>query len=294
MVRRVLEGELRLVAQEYPAVTLVGPRQAGKTTLARSVFSEHTYLNLEDPELRALAQQDPKSLLKRFAEPVVIDEIQRVPELLSWIQVAIDEQPKAKGYWILTGSHQLQLHQAISQSLAGRTALLTLLPFSLSELRAYDKKDTGAGARDDFSELIVRGFLPRIHEEDIRPQSAWRDYYKTYVERDVRQLINVGDTLAFERFIRLLAGRVGQLLNISSLANDVGVSQPTASKWLSTLEASFIVFRVGPYHRNFGKRITKSPKVYFVDPGLLLPTSCVLKRRRNWRVIRWWGGCSKT
>ncbi len=261
VIDRILEAELLKSAQEYPVVTVIGPRQSGKTTLVRKLFPCYQYVNLENPELRNLAQEDPKAFMGRFPTPVILDEIQRVPSLLSWIQTEVDENRNSKGQWILTGSSQLQLRESITQSLAGRTALLTLLPFSMRELRAY-------GEIPEYEELIHFGFLPRIYDQKIRPTRAWRDYYQTYVERDVRQLIALENQIAFERFLRLLAGRTAQLLNLNSLSNDVGVSSVTLSKWLSVLEASYIVFRLPPYHINFGKRITKSPKIYFLDPGL--------------------------
>lgn len=263
IVPRKLSSEILRSSTEYPVVTLIGPRQSGKTTLVRSLFSNHGYANLEDPELRSLAERDPKAFLHRFPPPVIFDEIQRVPSMLSYIQVKVDERPSGKGQWILTGSNQLRLRESVAQSLAGRTALLTLLPFSIGELAGV-----GASAHRSFSEWIHTGFLPRIHDQGIRPLSAWRDYYQTYVERDVRLLIQLENQTGFERFLRLLAGRVGQLLNLNSMAGEVGVAQSTLAKWMSVLEASFVVFRLLPYHKNFGKRLTKSPKLYFTDPGL--------------------------
>jgi len=183
-IQRAISSEVSLSAAEYPAVTLIGPRQSGKTTLVRHLFPDHAYVNLEDPQLRNLAEQDPKALLSRFAPPVIFDEVQRVPDLLSYLQVQIDEAPGGKGQWILTGSNQLKLRESVSQSLAGRTALLTLLPLSISELKA-----AGQTCPASAGEWIHRGFLPRIHQENIRPLRAWRDYYQTYVERDVRLLL---------------------------------------------------------------------------------------------------------
>lgn len=261
MIERSLTPELMASAGEYPVVTVIGPRQSGKTTLVRRQFPKHAYANLENPELRTLAEQDPKAFLRRYSAPAIYDEIQRVPSLLSWIQVLVDEEPDVKGHWIITGSNQLQLRESVGQSLAGRTALLTLLPLSMDELR-------GVHANQSFSEWVHTGFLPRIFDQDIRPLSAWRDYYQTYVERDVRQLIALENQSTFERFVKLLAGRVGQLLNLNAMCGEVGVSQTTLNRWMSVLEASFLVFRLPPYHRNFGKRLTKSPKIYFTDPGL--------------------------
>lgn len=262
-IPRQLTSELLISSREYPIVTLIGPRQSGKTTLVRSVFPDHGYVNLENPEIRALAEKDPKAFLHRWPAPVIYDEIQRVPSMLSYIQVLADEDPSAKGRWILTGSNQLKLRETVGQSLAGRTALLTLLPLSISELGSSESTSPRT-----FSEWIHFGFLPRIYDQRIRPQSAWRDYYQTYVERDVRLLIHLENQTGFERFLKLLAGRVGQLVNLNAMAGEVGVAQSTLTKWLSVLESSFLVFRLPPYHRNFGKRQTKSPKLYFTDPGL--------------------------
>lgn len=261
MIHRLLTAEIAQSAQEYPVITLIGPRQAGKTTLCRQAFPQHTYVNLENPEIRQLAAKDPRTFLTKYPGPAIFDEVQRVPELLSWIQVLVDERPKDKGRFILTGSHQLKLRESISQSLAGRTAVLTLLPYSLEELRSY-------GDLPDRAELMLRGFLPRIHEEKIRPQRAYRDYYQTYVERDVRALISLEKQQEFEQFLKLLAGRVGQELNLHSLGNQLGVSSPQLKKWLSVLEASFLVFRLPPWFQNVGKRLTKTPKIYFTEVGL--------------------------
>lgn len=262
-IPRQLTPELLRSAQEYPVVTLIGPRQSGKTTLVRSIFPKHAYANLENPEIRAVAERDPKAFLHRWPAPAIYDEIQRVPGLLSYIQVLADENPSAKGQWILTGSNQLRLRETVGQSLAGRTALLTLLPLSIPELKVSEKPTPRS-----FADWIHAGFLPRIYDQGIRPKSAWRDYYQTYIERDVRQLVQLENQTGFERFLKLLAGRVGQLVNLNAMAGEVGVVQSTLTKWLSVLEASFLVFRLPPYHRNFGKRLTKSPKLYFTDPGL--------------------------
>ncbi|WLE98343.1 MAG: ATP-binding protein [Candidatus Electrothrix communis] len=261
MLSRKIENELKTTADEYPVITIIGPRQSGKTTLARKVFQHHAYVNLENPELRSLALDDPKTFMHRYPAPVIFDEIQNVPELLSWIQVVVDENPDLIGGYILTGSHQLQLREAITQSLAGRTALLTLFPFALNELpKEYIQTDRET--------LLYNGFMPRLHDKNIRPGRLYRDYFQTYVERDVRQLMAVENQQAFELFLKLLAGRVGHEVNYSSLAGQVGISAPQIKKWLSLLEASFIIFRLPPFFRNFGKRITKSPKIFFVEPGL--------------------------
>lgn len=260
MIQRLMAGTLLSAAKEYPVVTLTGPRQAGKTTLVRAVFPQHSYCNLENPELRRMANEDPKQFFHLHKEPLILDEIQRVPELLSWIQVRVDEK-KSKGTFILTGSHQLRLQEAVTQSLAGRTALLRLLPLSIRELEA-------SGVSIDKNDLLHKGFLPRIYDDASDPSMAYANYFRTYVERDVRQLMELRNQQLFESFLRLLAGRVGQPLNLSALAGDVGVSGTTLKHWLSILEASFVIFRLPPYYRNFGKRLVKSPKIYFTEPGL--------------------------
>jgi predicted AAA+ superfamily ATPase len=262
MITRAIEPELHTLLQEYPVVTLLGPRQAGKTTLARHALPGYAYANLEQPEVRSFAEEDPKAFLAQFPDKLILDEIQRLPELLSYIQVAVDAQP-GNGRYVLTGSHQLALREAITQSLAGRTAILHLLPFSIAELVLHQLGLAGA------EHYIYQGFLPRIYDQHQRPTPAWSNYYLTYVERDVRQLISLKDVSQFEKFMKLLAGRVGQLMDHSSIAGDVGVSGNTIKHWLSILEASFILYKLPPYFENFGKRVIKSPKYYFTDTGLL-------------------------
>lgn len=219
-------------------------------------------MTLEDLETLTIAKEDPRAFLRSHAGRVIFHEIQRAPHLLSYLQGIVDEAG-VNGQFVLTGSHQLELREAVSQSLAGRTGMLFLLPLSLPELRAADIRF------DSFEETLLHGFLPRIHAEKQRPRVAYASYYQTYVERDVRQLIRVKDADLFEKFVRLIAGRVGQLISYSSLGNDVGVDAKTVRSWLSILEASFIVFKLPPYFENFGKRVIKSPKYYFTDTGLL-------------------------
>lgn len=263
MIPRTLAGELRRQLNEFPLVTMIGPRQAGKTTLARETFPEFRYVSLENPDEREFAQQDPRGFLATNAAPAIFDEIQRVPELLSYLQGIVD-QNQTNGQYILTGSHELELRQAISQSLAGRTGMLNLLPLSIAELTASGRQ------LDTFEEYAFHGFLPRVHAQNQRPPQAYQAYYQTYVERDVRLLIQLKDAALFEKFVKLVAGRVGQVVNLSSLANDVGFSSQTIGNWLSILEASFIVFKLPPYFENFGKRVIKSPKYFFTDIGLLV------------------------
>ncbi|WP_396435029.1 ATP-binding protein [Limnohabitans sp.] len=249
----------------YPVVTVLGPRQAGKTTLCQMAFPDKSYVNLEQPDVREFAQQDPKAFLAQFPDGAVLDEIQNVPSLLSWIQVLTDADPR-KGRFVLTGSHQLQVSAQITQSLAGRTAVLDLLPLSLSELAKANDLSTGKPA--DVNGLMLQGGYPRIHAQDLPPEVMLSDYFATYVERDVRQLINLRHLREFGQCVRLLAGRTGQLLNQTSLGNEVGVSSNTITQWLSILEASFLVFSLAPWSVKIGKRLVKSPKIYFYDVGL--------------------------
>lgn len=260
MISREILPRVRELARSFPVVTIRGPRQSGKTTLAKMAFPEHLYVNLEDTATRRLALADPRGFLEKFPAPAIFDEIQRAPELMSDLQVEIDRRG-GNGLYILTGSHQPRLMEGIAQSLAGRTAFATLLPFSIGELRS-----AGIGLSRD--EYIFSGFLPAIYDRKQNPVDAYEAYYRTYVERDVRQLVNLSHRNEFELFVRLLAGRVGQTVNLQALSGDVGVSSTTLKEWLSVLEASYIVFRLPPYYNNFGKRFTKAPKIYFTDVGL--------------------------
>jgi uncharacterized protein len=257
---RFLSAVLAARAHQWPVVTVTGPRQAGKTTLCRSTFPQLPYLNLERPDTRDFAQTDPQGFLRGLPDGAVLDEIQRVPALLSWIQVDVDEDSRP-GRFILTGSHSFDLMGAVTQSLAGRTALLQLLPMSINELRA-------AGLASSTNRLLHAGGYPRIHAEGLDPAVTLADYFASYVERDLRQLIELRNLDEFRRFVRLAAGRVGQVLNLHSLAADVGVSDHTARAWVSLLEASYIVRLLPPWFANIGKRLIKSPKLYFVDTGL--------------------------
>ncbi|HQL33959.1 MAG TPA: ATP-binding protein [Treponemataceae bacterium] len=260
MIPRLMSARLLEALEKYPVVTVLGPRQAGKTTLVKETLPDFSYANLENPEIREFAQSDPKGFLAAYPSPVILDEIQRVPELLSWIQVISDESG-LNGRYVLTGNNQPELSQSVSQSLAGRTALLTLLPLSWEELG-------NAGFKFDRDDAIVSGFLPRVWQNTLPPMRAYLDYFATYVERDVRQLLRVKDLSKFETFIKLLAGRIGQVANLHALGGDVGVSSTTLAEWISVLEASFVIFRLPSYHRNLGKRLVKSPKFFFYEPGL--------------------------
>lgn len=260
MVRRIITPELLESAQKYPVVTVLGPRQSGKTTLVRTSFPDKTYVSLEEPDVRMAAEEDPRGFFSQLPGGAILDEVQRLPVLLSYIQGIVDEKGRS-GLFILTGSHQPGLHQAISQSLAGRTALLTLWPFSLAELRNYRKHWTPF-------DLIVRGSFPRLHEEAIEPRRFYNDYVQTYLERDVRSLIQLHDLSLFQKFLTLLAGRIGQLVNFNALSNDVGASGTTLRNWLAALKASYLVMEVPPFHENIRKRVVKSSKIYFTDTGL--------------------------
>jgi uncharacterized protein len=278
MIRRTLSRKLREAAAAYPVVTVTGPRQSGKTTLVRAEFRDYAYASLELPDQRSFALGDPRGFLHQFRGPVVLDEVQRVPDLFSYIQSAVDERDQP-GQFILTGSHNFLLLQGISQSLAGRCAVLHLLPFSLAELNARAALSMDKLGRDvpgrirtprqDLVQTLFTGFYPRIHDKNLPPRDWLASYYQTYLERDVRSVLNVGDLETFGRFLQLCAGRTGQLLNLSGLAADCGITHTTARRWLSVLEASFLVMLLRPHHRNFGKRLIKSPKLYFLDSGLL-------------------------
>jgi len=261
MIKREIEKVLQELATQYPIITVTGPRQSGKTTLVKGVFSKKPYVNLENLSVRALAFSDPVGLLKKYPEGAILDEIQRAPELLSYIQEIVDENDQ-KGQFILSGSHQLELHQAITQSLAGRNVLLTLLPLSLSELAAAD-------INLELDQYLYQGFFPRIYKDKLNPTTTYQSYVRTYIERDVRQLINIKDLHTFQQFIQICASRVGQILNVHSLSNDLGMSNHTIKSWLSILEASYLIVLLQPYYENFGKRIIKSPKLYFTDIGLV-------------------------
>jgi predicted AAA+ superfamily ATPase len=259
MFQRKLKLKVQKLFEKFPMVAIVGPRQSGKTTLARDAFPTLSYVNLEAVHVREIAQNDPLGFLKSYANGAIFDEIQNVPTLFSYLQVISDERGTA-GQYVLTGSHHFLLLEKISQSLAGRIALTTLLPLALNELNPQIKSPFLA---------TFEGFYPGMHSGKIDPNDFFGNYLASYVERDVRQIINLRDLSTFQKFLRLCAGRAGQLLNLSSLANDCGISQPTIRQWLSVLEASFIVFLLQPNHNNFNKRLIKSPKLYFHDTGLL-------------------------
>jgi len=253
-----------------PVVAVTGPRQSGKSTLIQQVFPEHPYVNLEDLEQRRFAKEDPKGFLLHLGKRAVIDEVQYAPDLLSYIQVTVDRE-KTAGQYVISGSQNLLLMESVAQSLAGRVAIFNLLPFSLEEIR-----DTPF-ALPDYEDYLFKGFYPRIYDQDLNPTDWLLNYIQTYVERDVRQLLNVGDLGAFRQFLEICAGRIGQLVNFSEIGNLVGVSYQTANKWLSVLQTSFIIHTLRPYHQNYNKRIVKTPKLYFYDTGL----ACALLNLRT-------------
>lgn len=260
-IHRILSECLKKSTELYPIVTITGPRQSGKSTLLRHLFSDYTYINLENPDIREFAINDPRGFIATYPGKTIIDEAQRVPELFSYLQPHVDQLDQP-GMYILAGSHNFLLMQAIKQSLAGRTAVLNLLPFSRAELNDAGKLPA------TIEEQIFNGFYPRLYDSNIPPQRYYTDYVQTYVERDVREITRIVDLAKFIKFIKLCAGRIGQLLNLSSLATECGISVPTADGWLSILEASFIIYRLQPDNVNFNKRLVKSPKLYFYDTGL--------------------------
>ena len=263
MIVRNIAPLLQQLASQYPVITLTGPRQSGKTTLAKSLFPDKPYVTLENPDTRRFATDDPRGFLSNYAHGAILDEIQRAPELPSYIQGIVDANAQP-GQFILTGSQQFELMTQVTQSLAGRTAVLRLLPFTLAEVRRLK----GKGLLPDLAQTMLSGFYPRIHDQNLNPSQALGDYFSTYVERDLRQLSAVHDLQRFERFVRLCAGRTGQLLNLDSLGNDAGVSHATARGWIDLLQTSYIVHLLPPWFTNSGKRLIKSPKLYFCDVGL--------------------------
>ncbi len=266
-IPRAIEAHVLKLSSMYPCVTLIGPRQSGKTTLARQLFPHYEYVSMENPHDRGLFLQDPLLFLRQHPAPAIFDEVQNTPELLSYLQGIMDEANRPgishnPGMYILTGSHQLALRQAVAQSLAGRTGLVSLLPLSLAEMEAV-------GITPSRDEAILMGGLPRVVAGGTAPAQAYADYFGTYLERDVRQISNVRNLQSFEMFVRLLAVRTATQINLNKLASEVGVSAPTIREWISVLEASHLIFQLPPYYQNMGKRITKTPKLYFTEVGLV-------------------------
>jgi hypothetical protein len=261
LIPREAEPILRRLAEGYPVVAVTGPRQSGKTTLVRTLFGDRPYLSLEDLDELDFATRDPRGFLARFPDGAVLDEVQRAPALFSYLQTRVDEDRRS-GRFILTGSQQFGLLSGITQTLAGRVGLVPLLPFTLGELQAVGK------APESLEDLLFSGLYPPVYDRQLDPGIWYGNYVQTYIERDVRQTVNVRDLSVFQRFVRMCAARTGRLLNLSALAADCGVTHNTARSWLSVLEASYLVHLLQPHHRNFNKRLVKTPKLYFHDPGL--------------------------
>ncbi|TLV00436.1 ATP-binding protein [Dyadobacter luticola] len=273
-LERDIKDAIRAQKDKYPVIAVTGPRQSGKTTLLKTLFADYEYVSLEDPDNRAFANDDPQGFLNRYQEYVIFDEAQQAPVLFSYIQTIVDKSRKM-GQFILSGSQNFQLMTNITQSLAGRVAIFRLLPFDFDEMKS------GNLLADNFPEACLKGFYPAIYDRNIDPTVFYANYLQTYVQRDVTELANIRDTRQFRNFLGLCAGRIGQLLNLNSLANDCGISQPTAKAWLSILESSYITFQLQPFYQNFNKRIVKTPKIFFYDTGLL----CHILGIRNKKVL---------
>ncbi len=261
-VKRTIESSIKYYAKKYPVLAVTGPRQSGKTTMLKTMFPKYTYISLENPDLREFATTDPNGFFKYYSGNLILDEIQQTPALFSYIQTLVDASGKM-GQFILSGSQNFHLMQHITQSLAGRVALFKLLPFDFEELQQANLLP------DNYEEILVKGSYPAIFDRALSSKVFYANYLQTYVEKDLKQLIDVRDLRQFRNFISLCAARSGQLVNLNSLGNECGISQPTAKAWLSVLESSYIVFLLQPYHVNFNKRIVKTPKLYFYDTGLL-------------------------
>lgn len=261
-IKRTIKKEIDKLCKKYPVIAVTGPRQSGKTTFLKEEFSNYRYVNLENPEIRNFVENDTKNFLKEYGKFVIIDEVQRVPVLFSYLQAKVDED-KIMGQYIISGSQNFHLMQNISQSLAGRVALFKLFPLDFNEMKSENLLD------ENYAINLQRGFYPAIFDRKIPSKTFYSNYIQTYVERDLSEIINVKDLKTFRNFVSLCASRVGQLLNLNSLANECGISQPTAKSWISVLESSYILFLLQPHHSNLNKRITKSPKLYFYDTGLL-------------------------
>lgn len=261
MIKRTLEGSLKKASRQFPVLAVLGPRQSGKTTLVRNIFPQHPYLSLEDPDTRLFAQSDPRAFLEKYQGGAIFDEAQKTPLLFSYLQRVVDERKSGMPF-ILTGSQNFLLHEKISQTLAGRVKLFTLLPLSMEEL---------AGSSFTFrnaNEFIFKGGYPRIYDKKMMPRDWYPSYIQTYLERDVRDIKHITDLGVFQKFLKLCAGRVGQLVNFSSLGEECGVSHNTIRSWISVLESSYIIFLLPPYYKNWKKRLVKMPKLYFYDTGL--------------------------
>lgn len=262
MIQRAANQKIKQLAKKFPAVGLLGPRQSGKTTLAKELFPKKPYISFENQDNVLLATKDPRAFLSKYKTGAIFDEVQRVPQLLSYLQGVIDAQPNKVGLFIITGSQNLLLLESISQTLAGRIAFIHLLPFSYTEL------ENSKYGKQSLNKLILNGGYPRLYDRKINPTDYYPNYLLTYVERDVRQIKNINNLALFQRFLKICASRVGQEVNYTSISNDTGVDQKTVISWFGILEASFIAFRLQPFYNNLGKRLTQMPKLYFYDTGL--------------------------
>ena len=262
-IERDMTARLKKLSVQFPVLGILGPRQSGKTTLAKTLFPHHKYINLEELDTRRFALEDPRKFLKSIegSAGAILDEIQRVPDLLSYIQADVDQNPKA-GFFVLTGSENILLNHHISQTLAGRIALTTLLPLSIDELQKATLLSS------EVEETLFRGFYPSLYAKKIDPKEWIQSYIQTYIERDVRHLKNISDLSIFQKFLQLCAGRIGQLLDLTSIGNDCGISTNTVRSWLSVLEATYVIFLLHPHHKNFSKRLIKTPKLYFYDSAI--------------------------
>jgi predicted AAA+ superfamily ATPase len=263
LISRDIVSAIRRISPKYPILALTGPRQSGKTTLLKNLFPDYRYISLENPDNRNFAESDPNGFLKEFNTHVIFDEVQRVPELFSYIQNIVDDRSSEMGVFVLSGSQNFHLMHSITQSLAGRVAIFKLFPFDMKELNK-------AGLLgENYLNSLIKGYYPAIYDRDIPSKVFYSNYIETYINRDISELVAIRDLRIFQNFLALCATRAGQLLNLNALANECGISQPTAKAWLSALEQSFITFQLYPYHKNFNKRIVKTPKLYFYDTGLL-------------------------
>lgn len=271
-IKRAITPNLKSAAKEYPVVAIMGPRQSGKTTLARHVFPKHAYISFEDYDMRSAATNDPRGFLSDYPskQGLILDEIQHVPELLSYIQTIVDTEKK-RGFFILTGSQNFLMNQTVTQSLAGRVAIMTLLPLSIAELKQAKVLP------ENIETAIFTGSYPALYSEERSVSRLYQGYTTTYLERDVRQLRNIANLSIFKKFMGLCAGRTGQLVNFTELGNACGIDEKTVKAWLSLLETSYVIFLLHPYYKNFGKRLTQTPKLYFIDTGL----ACSLLRIKS-------------
>jgi uncharacterized protein len=269
-IQRDISTAINGLIGKYPIIAVTGPRQSGKTTLLKTTFPNYQYVSLENPDNRNFAETDPAGFMRKYDKYVIFDEVQRVPSLFSYLQTIVDDS-RLMGQFILSGSQNFHLMQNITQSLAGRVAIFRLFPFDFQELRSHNLLD------DNYLKYIVKGFYPAIYDRDIPSSTFYANYVQTYIQRDVSELISIKDIRLFQNFIGLCAARAGQLLNLNSLANECGISQPTAKSWMSALENSYVLFLLHPFHENFSKRIVKTPKLYFYDSGLL----CYLLKIKN-------------